>query len=161
MHVYIRPLSGYSSYKLVDIPDVDPTDKISTLREVSIFSNTYNFFYLFSNIITLIFIFLQKFRNLGNKNNKLHELFNAAFEPLAEDRSVGFYNIQDGSIIETTSNPIWLALLNAVLGEFKENYGKEHKMNINIYKYIGTLTNSKRDEPTQPPHFATFEVNFK
>ncbi len=79
-------------------------------------------------------------------------------QSLAEDRSIGYHEIQDGGIIETTSNPIWLSLLYAVHGEFVEAYGKEHQMHINIFSAIGFLTNSKRAEKIQPPNFATFEV---
>ena len=39
--------------------------------------------------------------------------------PLEDDRTIGFHEIQDGAIIETCSNPVWVSLLYAILGDFE------------------------------------------
>lgn len=37
--------------------------------------------------------------------------------PLDDDRTIGYNEIQENSIIETCSNPVWMAILQAMLGE--------------------------------------------
>ena len=40
-------------------------------------------------------------------------------KPLDEDRTIGYHNIQEGSIIETCSNPLWVSICYAILGDFE------------------------------------------
>ena len=39
--------------------------------------------------------------------------------PLQDDRTIGYHEIQEGSIIETCSNPVWVSLLYAILGDIE------------------------------------------
>eukprot|EP00698_Gefionella_okellyi_P024028 TRINITY_DN836_c4_g1_i1.p1 TRINITY_DN836_c4_g1~~TRINITY_DN836_c4_g1_i1.p1 ORF type:complete len:1399 (-),score=258.15 TRINITY_DN836_c4_g1_i1:29-4225(-) len=55
---------------------------------------------------------------------KLRELFYYG-APLADDRSIAFYNIQDDGVIETCSNALWATLLGMVAEKWKNIY-KEH-----------------------------------
>eukprot|EP00026_Physarum_polycephalum_P000602 Phypoly_transcript_00603.p1 GENE.Phypoly_transcript_00603~~Phypoly_transcript_00603.p1 ORF type:complete len:1348 (+),score=283.12 Phypoly_transcript_00603:279-4322(+) len=129
MKLRIRPRKGYYVYSLVEV-DVDPAEKSSVLKD--------------------------KCKEKGKKG-KMPELFSNNI-PLDDARSIGYYEeIQEGSIIETCSNPIWVSLLYAMLGDMDSSYGKEHKNRINLLKYIGELFNSKGQEPRQPPNFSDLE----
>ena len=69
-------------------------------------------------------------------------------------RSVAHYNLQDGSILETTSNPFWVACLYIKAAEVKQeqegNPGNEDIQKWTIksipkkYTLIGLLLNSKK-----------------
>ncbi|XP_013414553.1 uncharacterized protein LOC106176633 [Lingula anatina] len=89
--------------------------------------------------------------------------------PLADDRSVGHYNIQNGSILETTSNPFWVACIYTKLREVEQQRDQQltdkrtqqwtHKSIIRKYTLIQVLFNSNKDQgDVQPPHFPTVDA---
>ena len=43
--------------------------------------------------------------------NNLHNYNNSNISVWTYDRTIGFYNIQDNAVLETTSNPLWAATI--------------------------------------------------
>lgn len=87
-----------------------------------------------------------------------------SYEVLADDRTVGFYNIQDNAVLETTSNPLWAAAIYYRLREVERdaaNHPDDGKSQRGIeqsfiqkYMALGILFNGgKNQERQQPPYF--------
>ncbi|XP_048250715.1 uncharacterized protein LOC124139141 [Haliotis rufescens] len=87
--------------------------------------------------------------------------------PLADDRSVAHYNLTDGTILETTSNPFWVACINIKMVEV-ERQREAHPHDIGVQKWthksyirkrtiLSVLLNSKNEFPRQPQHLPTVE----
>ncbi|XP_033763465.1 uncharacterized protein LOC117344746 [Pecten maximus] len=87
--------------------------------------------------------------------------------PLDDDRSVAHFNLEDGTILETTSNPFWVTCINIkhieVEREQKAQPNDKHTQNwtrksiIRKRTLLSVLLNSKNEFPSQPPHFPTLE----
>ncbi|CAH1772286.1 unnamed protein product [Owenia fusiformis] len=94
---------------------------------------------------------------------KIDELFYRN-EALADDRSVAHNNLHDNVILETTSNPFFLACMNILLVKAERNmsdypdkspeYSRFKRSKIHKITIIGVLTNSKKESDRQPPHMS-------
>eukprot|EP00058_Branchiostoma_floridae_P028466 XP_002613957.1 hypothetical protein BRAFLDRAFT_67480 [Branchiostoma floridae] len=99
-------------------------------------------------------------------NCKLDELYYNN-QLLDEDRSVAYSNLQDGTILESCSNPFWAACmyirLRAVEQEAANNPTDQkkqrwtHQSIVNRAAALGVLFNSNSFERHQPPHLPTLQ----
>ncbi|CAH1239929.1 MUS81, partial [Branchiostoma lanceolatum] len=99
-------------------------------------------------------------------NCKLDELYYNN-QLLDEDRSVAYSNLQDGTILESCSNPFWAACmyirLRAVEQEAANNPTDQkkqrwtHQSILNRAAALGVLFNSNSFERHQPPHLPTLQ----
>ncbi|XP_069111071.1 platelet binding protein GspB-like [Argopecten irradians] len=86
---------------------------------------------------------------------------------LDDDRSVAHFNLEDGTILETTSNPFWVTCINIkhieVEREQKANPNDKHTQNwtrksiIRKRTLLSVLLNSKGEYLSQPPHFPALD----
>ncbi|XP_067658786.1 uncharacterized protein [Haliotis asinina] len=112
---------------------------------------------------------IRYIKEVCKRNNaaKIDDLYYAN-EPLADDRSVAHYNLTDGTILETTSNPFWVACINIKMVEVERerashphDYGVQkwtHKSHIRKRTILSVLLNSKNEFPRQPQHLPTVEA---
>ncbi|XP_019628126.1 PREDICTED: uncharacterized protein LOC109472714 [Branchiostoma belcheri] len=99
-------------------------------------------------------------------NCKLDELYYNN-QLLDEDRSVAYSNLQDGTVLESCSNPFWAACmyvrLRAVEQEAANNPTDQkkqrwtHQSILNRAAALGVLFNSNSFERHQPPHLPTLQ----
>ncbi|KAK3104788.1 hypothetical protein FSP39_010149 [Pinctada imbricata] len=104
-------------------------------------------------------------RQTGN-SARINDLF-LNNEPLADDRSVAHYNIEDGTILETTSNPFWATCIYIKKCEAdKELSANPNDPHILAWTkksiprkltLLSVLFNSKNEFRAQPPHFPTLD----
>ncbi|KAJ8319803.1 hypothetical protein KUTeg_001390 [Tegillarca granosa] len=105
-------------------------------------------------------------RRCGNSSLKIDDLY-LDNQKLADDRSVAHYNLEDGTILETTSNPFWVTCLNIkrieVEQEQAQNPNDKHTQNwtqrsiLRKRTLLSVLLNSKKEFQSQPPHFPELE----
>lgn len=91
-------------------------------------------------------------------------------KPLSDDRSVAYYNLQENTVIETCSNPLWVAILYAIVVHFASceelisknkriaEEGEREGVIMGVRKIIGELFNSKNQRSNQLPPFESIEV---
>uniref|UniRef100_K1P5Q1 Crossover junction endonuclease MUS81 n=1 Tax=Magallana gigas TaxID=29159 RepID=K1P5Q1_MAGGI len=91
----------------------------------------------------------EEARRQSGNNAKIDDLY-LNNERLADDRSVAHYNLEDGTILETTSNPFW-----AVCLFIKHCEAEEEKRKNPDNPDIQNWTNN--EFKSQPPHFPTLD----
>ncbi|XP_056019472.1 uncharacterized protein LOC125678232 isoform X2 [Ostrea edulis] len=108
----------------------------------------------------------QEARRQSGNNVKIDDLY-LNNERLADDRSVAHYNLEDGTILETTSNPFWATCLFIKHCEAEEEQ-KRNLDNPDVQNWtnkslarkrtlLSVLFNSKNEFQSQPPHFPTLD----
>ncbi|XP_062591696.1 uncharacterized protein LOC134253200 isoform X2 [Saccostrea cucullata] len=108
----------------------------------------------------------EEARRQSGNNVKIDDLY-LNNERLADDRSVAHYNLEDGTILETTSNPFWATCLFIKHCE-AEDEQKRNPDNPDVQNWtnksltrkrtlLSVLFNSKNEFQSQPPHFPTLD----
>ncbi|XP_061163432.1 uncharacterized protein LOC133172537 [Saccostrea echinata] len=108
----------------------------------------------------------EEARRQSGNNVKIDDLY-LNNERLADDRSVAHYNLEDGTILETTSNPFWATCLFIKHCE-AEDEQKKNLDNPDVQNWtnkslarkrtlLSVLFNSKNEFQSQPPHFPTLD----
>nr|XP_022338684.1 uncharacterized protein LOC111134145 isoform X2 [Crassostrea virginica] len=108
----------------------------------------------------------EEARRQSGNNVKIDDLY-MNNERLADDRSVAHYNLEDGTILETTSNPFWATCLFIKHCE-AEDEKRKNPDNPDVQNWtnkslarkrtlLSVLFNSKNEFKTQPPHFPTLD----
>jgi len=94
-----------------------------------------------------------------------HRRTDGSYEVLADDRTIGFYNIQDNAILETTNNPLWAAAIYYRLREVEKDAATNQANDaragrgleqscIQKYMALGILFNGGNNpEQQQTPYF--------
>ncbi|XP_070207076.1 uro-adherence factor A-like isoform X2 [Littorina saxatilis] len=105
-------------------------------------------------------------RSKKDSKPKVDDLFYQN-QSLADDRSVAHYNLPDGAILETTSNPIMVAMIYTKMIEIErerdahpDDIGVQrwtHKSHIKKQTLLSVLFNAKKLDDVQPPHFPTYD----
>lgn len=108
----------------------------------------------------------EEARRQSGNNAKIDDLY-LNNERLADDRSVAHYNLEDGTILETTSNPFWAVCLFIKHCEAEEEKRKNpdnpdiqnwtNKSLARKRTLLSVLFNSKNEFKSQPPHFPTLD----
>ncbi|KAJ7363391.1 hypothetical protein OS493_009543 [Desmophyllum pertusum] len=95
-----------------------------------------------------------------------------SYEVLADDRTVGFYNIQNNAVLETTSNPLWAVAIYYRLREVERDAANHaddpragrglEQSSIQKYMALGILFNGGNNpERQQPPYFEELDQLFE
>ena len=71
-------------------------------------------------------------KNIKTRHAKMKELFFKGKE-LDDNRSLAFYNVNEGDVIESCSNPLWLALLYITVEGYKRDVSSPALRSMGVY----------------------------